>query len=367
MALTPLDTVDDPLPSPTRPSEFNDDMDRFINTKLPRLAEEVDDVATAFTLNATNSTSTSSVSIGTGTKNYTVQTSKSYVKGMFVIAADNAAPSTNYNYGQVLSYDTGTGALSIDVTNSAGTGTKTSWIISQTAPGGVTTAGATFIGDILVPDEAYDATAWNGNLEVPTKNAVRDILEVAATTSALGRVELATDAEAKAGTSTSLVPSVSSMVAAKIQLGTPTATTSLTSHDYTSIPSWVKKIKLKIYGVSTNGTSNLKVQLGDSGGIETTGYLGATSNASTTANFTDGLGLTVAFGAANVLHGTVIIHLADSATNTWVMTYTGSLSNAATVYLGTSTKALSSALDRIRITANGTDTFDAGSINISME
>lgn len=37
--------------------------------------------------------------------------------------------------------------------------------------------GGTFSGDISVPDEAYDATAWNGSLEVPTKNAVRDKIE----------------------------------------------------------------------------------------------------------------------------------------------------------------------------------------------
>lgn len=37
--------------------------------------------------------------------------------------------------------------------------------------------GVTFTGDVVVPDEAYDATAWNGSLEVPTKNAVRDVVE----------------------------------------------------------------------------------------------------------------------------------------------------------------------------------------------
>lgn len=42
----------------------------------------------------------------------------------------------------------------------------------------VTIAGAITSGsDISVPDEAYDATAWNGSLEVPTKNALRDKLE----------------------------------------------------------------------------------------------------------------------------------------------------------------------------------------------
>jgi hypothetical protein len=38
-------------------------------------------------------------------------------------------------------------------------------------------SGATFSGDVSVPDEAYDATAWNGSLEVPTKNALRDKIE----------------------------------------------------------------------------------------------------------------------------------------------------------------------------------------------
>lgn len=206
MALTPLATESDPLPTPTSPSTFNDDMDRFINTKLPLLAEEVDAVATAFTLNATNSTSITSISIGTGTKNYTVEVSKSYVKGMFVVAADSAAPSTNYNYGQVLSYDSGTGALSIDVTNAAGSGTKTSWVISQTSPGGAPTTGYTSTGDIVVPAEAYGA-GWNGSNEVPTKNDVYDEIERVASTTEKGRVELATSTEIKAGTdSTRAIP-----------------------------------------------------------------------------------------------------------------------------------------------------------------
>jgi hypothetical protein len=38
-------------------------------------------------------------------------------------------------------------------------------------------SGATFSGAVIVPDQAYNATTWNGNSEVPTKNAVRDIIE----------------------------------------------------------------------------------------------------------------------------------------------------------------------------------------------
>lgn len=35
----------------------------------------------------------------------------------------------------------------------------------------------TYNGQMTVSDDAYDATDWNGNLEVPTKNAVRDKIE----------------------------------------------------------------------------------------------------------------------------------------------------------------------------------------------
>jgi hypothetical protein len=59
--------------------------------------------------------------------------------------------------------------------------------VPQTPSGGITQAqadarylqlsGGTLTGDLTVPDEAYDATAWNGSLEVPTKNAIRDKIE----------------------------------------------------------------------------------------------------------------------------------------------------------------------------------------------
>lgn len=65
--------------------------------------------------------------------------------------------------------------------NAGGTqaGVGTSWTVIQ---GNITyvpvdKAGDTMSGDLAVPDEAYDATAWNGSFEVPTKNAVRDKIE----------------------------------------------------------------------------------------------------------------------------------------------------------------------------------------------
>jgi hypothetical protein len=49
--------------------------------------------------------------------------------------------------------------------------------LAELAAGKASLAGDTFTGDVVVPDEAYDATAWNGSLEVPTKNAIRDKIE----------------------------------------------------------------------------------------------------------------------------------------------------------------------------------------------
>lgn len=59
----------------------------------------------------------------------------------------------------------------------------TSWFVLEHNLSGVALlSGATFVGDVEVPDEAYDATAWNGSAEVPTKNAVRDKIEALAAT-----------------------------------------------------------------------------------------------------------------------------------------------------------------------------------------
>ena len=61
------------------------------------------------------------------------------------------------------------------------------------------------------------------------------------------------------------------MNASVITSGTSQASTSGTSIDFTSIPSWVKRITLMFNGVSTNGTSNYQIQIG-SGSVTTSGY-----------------------------------------------------------------------------------------------
>lgn len=154
-----------------------------------------------------------------------------------------------------------------------------------------------------------------------------------------------------------------------ITSGTSQASTSGTAIDFTGIPSWVKRIVVMFQGVSTNGTSNWIIQLGDAGGIETTGYLGAgafTGTSTGGANYTAGFGINSA-NAANVAHGSVIISKFASG-NEWIASGNIALSSGAFVFSIGGSKSLSDTLTQVRITTvNGTDTFDAGSINILYE
>ena len=65
------------------------------------------------------------------------------------------------------------------------------------------TTNALTVGDVLVDDEAYDATNWNGSLEVPTKNAVRDKIESMLASSGITRTVTVTSGNYTAGSSAS--------------------------------------------------------------------------------------------------------------------------------------------------------------------
>ena len=167
--------------------------------------------------------------------------------------------------------------------------------------------------------------------------------------------------------STGLVMGVSAITS-----GTAVASTSGTSIDFTSIPSWVKRITVMFSSMSTSGTSNYLIQIG-SGSITATGYLSGSGYVSTSVNnTTTGTTGTTGFvmyngSAANALHGACI--LMNVSGNIWDSTHTiGSTSGINGIMSGSGVLTLGGALDRVRITTvNGTDTFDAGSINILYE
>ena len=162
------------------------------------------------------------------------------------------------------------------------------------------------------------------------------------------------------GLTTSLYPLVS---------GTAVASTSGTSINFNSIPSWVKRITVMFSGVSTNGASAVIVQIG-SGSFTASGYLSAGTSISSvvvTSLFTTGFacGQTVQL-AAFLRNG--IMTLTNLTGNTWSFNGVLAQSEAAQILTGAGSIALSGTLDRVRITTvNGTDTFDAGSINIMYE
>jgi hypothetical protein len=163
---------------------------------------------------------------------------------------------------------------------------------------------------------------------------------------------------------------VSAMASSVITSGTSQASTSGTSIDFTSIPSWVKRITVMLQGVSTNGSSVPIMRLGTSGGFVTSGYAsgGIYTGASTgSGNRTDGLLLCGnAFDSSATLQGHAV--LTNFSGNAWVQSFVFGQSNSAYAVMGGGSITLASALTQIRITmVNGTDTFDAGSINILYE
>jgi hypothetical protein len=139
-----------------------------------------------------------------------------------------------------------------------------------------------------------------------------------------------------------------------------------TAVDFTSIPSWAKRITVSVESLSTNGTTGFSLQLGDSGGIENTGYVCATGNSQTSTSefpMTGGSG-----AAAGVYHGIAVLTLLNSSTNTWVVSSQVARTDVAAILTVAGSKSTSAVLDRIRVkTGNGTDTFDAGSVNILYE
>lgn len=180
-----------------------------------------------------------------------------------------------------------------------------------------------------------------------------------------------------AGTTTLTLPAMSGTVVTNVngdlyplKSGTAVASTSGTSIDFTGIPSWVKRITVMFSSVSTNGTSIIEYRLGTSGGVESTGYSSMVGLISTTSNTTRGATSSTGFltvhggNSSDSWYGSMVFTLIGS--NIW--TASGSMYSLTNTTVMAGGKTLSSTLDRVRITTqNGTDTFDAGTINIMYE
>ena len=156
--------------------------------------------------------------------------------------------------------------------------------------------------------------------------------------------------------------------------GTAVASTSGTSIDFTSIPSWVKRITVMFNGVSTNGITAIQVQLGTGGSPTTSGYTSGATFISTSINttraivsVTTGFRSYVSDSASDLNTGSFVFTNING--NTWIC-------NGALLVIGSNqggcntfgSIALAGTLNMVRVTSiNGTDTFDAGTINILYE
>lgn len=243
--------------------------------------------------------------------------------------------------------------------------------ISFLAPGSAGRAVVTAGTPASIRTVLSAASAGDGIFQIGTVGSVRSFIEAAstsaATTASAGLIEIATTAEVTAGTDATraVTPAGAAATYGRQQLETEQATTSGTEIDFTSIPSWARKITFMFDGVSTSSTGNISVQIGDSGGVATSGYVarsGGAGNSTITADSTSGFVIVVANASYVVSGHMVLTHMSG---NTWIASHSVSLTTTITA-TGGGTKTLSGALDRVRLTV-GSGNFDAGAVNILIE
>jgi len=176
-------------------------------------------------------------------------------------------------------------------------------------------------------------------------------------------------APAVAGSNTQTLVATTGTLAPVVS-GTTITLTNQTAPDFTSIPSWVKRITLMFNGVSPNSTGTLLVQLGDAGGYETSGYGSSMSyllnaTVASTTNVSTGF-LAGTFGSAGAAYNGIMT-IATLGSNVWVMSVNLNDSASTRTFFGSGAKTLSDTLTSVRLYIDGTQQFDAGTINILYE
>jgi len=140
-----------------------------------------------------------------------------------------------------------------------------------------------------------------------------------------------------------------------------------TSVDFTGIPAGVERITVVLNQVSSNGADNFLIQLGDSGGIEASGYDQVYDLNGTTYTSTAGFDVRAA-GSANKVSGSVTLHHVGG--NVWVASSIAKPDAGSAVPggVGSGIKALTAELDRVRLTTTGgANTFDFGTVSVFYE
>jgi len=219
-----------------------------------------------------------------------------------------------------------------------------------------------YISTTTITGTGANVLGTSPTITTPTINQITSAAATALTLQSAGTTAITVDTSQK-------VTFANPIQGGSITSGTAVASTSGTSIDFTSLPTWVKRITVILNGVSTSGSSNWILQLG-SGSITSTGYLGSGARftnvtAVAITSYTSGIGINID-NAAAVLGGAFTITLLGS--NKWSITGLFSRPASDSIFNSIGTIDLAGVLDRVRLTTvNGTDTFDAGSINILYE
>jgi hypothetical protein len=161
----------------------------------------------------------------------------------------------------------------------------------------------------------------------------------------------------------------------KITRSTIQAASGQTAFIFTDIPSWVKRITIMFDGISTTGTSPVIVQIGYDTTF-TASYVSGSSVSGPTSGYSlaviETAGYTLSFGPSGNVnaayrYGALTLNLFGN--NLW--TASGAINAGSSTGFACSCSGsgfLTSTLDRVKITTlGGTDTFDAGNVNILYE
>lgn len=97
-----------------------------------KAGEAAQSAANAISTPGTQASSSTSISIGTGSKSFTLdQTGKLFVVGQWVSITDYSNPTGNWMTGAITAFNSGTGAITVDVVFTSGGATLSNWVIVQ--------------------------------------------------------------------------------------------------------------------------------------------------------------------------------------------------------------------------------------------
>lgn len=135
--------------------------------------------------------------------------------------------------------------------------------------------------------------------------------------------------------------------------------------NYSGILQGAKRVTISFKQVGLTNADDILVQLGTSGGMESSGYrssggLAITAAATTVVSSTAGFLIRVGDGNAS-FGGHMVLTLLDPTTNTWACSYAG-ITSTGTFGAGGGDKALSGELTQIQINRSATGSFDGAGV-----